>query len=318
MDFDDVNLFMIEKDKYLFFDIFCKNNELVLICPVYNRTYTKYNNIVIKHNGNILQIKDIVKKIEREPIVVIIFNIEMTEMTEINVEVSYNNIINNYNLCNHTSTQNKTLAQTTLMKDDYKLIDIFHQYYLDQGVQYFYIYYNGILTDEIKKLFERDNVKLIGWNYHYWNKKPLFEHHAQLGQMYHALYKYGKCNVEYMIFNDFDEYMYNPNIKLIDMVKQNNNDTIGFFNNWCNTLDNKIPLEFPTTFYKDGQLGYNNRSKCIHKTDNVVIIGIHTGKTYIKKAKLNMDKNNMLLHFNNWCNTARKKDINMIYTINIK
>jgi hypothetical protein len=42
---------------------------------------------------------------------------------------------------------------TTLFKDDFKLIHVFYNYYLKQGIEHFYLYYNGKLTDLIIKEF---------------------------------------------------------------------------------------------------------------------------------------------------------------------
>jgi hypothetical protein len=53
-------------------------------------------------------------------------------------------------------------------------------------------------------------------------------HHAQPGQIQHALYKYGKNEYTYMIFNDLDEYMHIKNKKLIDIINESNYDSIQF------------------------------------------------------------------------------------------
>ena len=45
--FDEINSFKLSENKYLFLDIFCKNNELILICPVYNKSHDYYKYIKV-------------------------------------------------------------------------------------------------------------------------------------------------------------------------------------------------------------------------------------------------------------------------------
>ena len=55
--YSDINSFKISKDRFLFYDIFYKNNEVVLVCPLYNSSSIDVNKIQIKCNNNILKIK---------------------------------------------------------------------------------------------------------------------------------------------------------------------------------------------------------------------------------------------------------------------
>ena len=43
-----------------------------------------------------------------------------------------------------------------------------------------------------------------------------YRHHAQLGQIHHAIYYYGKDICDYMIFCDLDEYLFIPNNSIIE------------------------------------------------------------------------------------------------------
>ena len=81
---------------------------------------------------------------------------------------------------------------------------------MKQGVDHFYMYYNGKLTQEIIDKFNFPNVTLIEWDFRYWNCMKTYKwgHHAQMGQLSDAIYRYGKDNYDYMIFNDMDEFFY--------------------------------------------------------------------------------------------------------------
>ena len=39
------------------------------------------------------------------------------------------------------------------------------------GITKFYLYYNGILNNDIINFFNKDDIILIEWNFHYWNNK---------------------------------------------------------------------------------------------------------------------------------------------------
>jgi len=311
--YDKVNSFLLEKDKFLFFDIFTRNNELILICPIYSDFNINYDNIKIIFNNKKLKDKKNITYIEKYniPIVVIIFIINNVHIDDINnITIQYNQIETNLKLKYENFITKYELALTTLFKDDYELINIFYPYYINQGIQHFYMYYNGILTDEIKTLYNKNNITLIEWNFIYWNNTELHNHHAQSGQIHHALYKYGKVLSKYLIFNDLDEYMYNPNNKIIDLVLQNNVDTFVFSNYWCITLDNKIPNVFPKTFYKNSfeNIPYD-RSKCIHKTNSHDSVNIHQPRDeYIKNISIH-NNNNIFYHFSNWSNINNNRNM---------
>nr|QBK89086.1 MAG: glycosyltransferase family 92 [Mimivirus LCMiAC02] len=312
--YSDINSFKLSKDKFLFFDIFYKNNEVILICPVYNRSFPYLNKIQIKHDNNILKIKKKIVRIGPGPIVILVFDIVSndlqsskkfsTESTKKNqifeFEVICKNITKKYTLYHASPSKTKMLTLTTLFKYDYKLINIFYDYYKKQGVEYFYLYYNGKLTDDIINLYNKPDIKLIEWDFKYWsNCRFPYNHHAQMGQLHHAMYKYGKNEAEYMIFNDLDEYMYIPNKRLIELVSDKKYDTYGFCNYWSNTLDNKTPSEFPNKFKIGNKIKFGNRSKCIHKLDTIDSVGIHIGRDYsISNPK--KDCNYMLFHFCKW------------------
>ena len=140
--FHKINSFKLPNDKYLFFDIFCKNNKLILICPVYNsKTRDKYYEDInvsntIPHSGKIF------KKIEHEPIVVIVYDLspsQAQEETIITTTVTFQNKNQTYNLYHIKTKKDKFLTHTTLCKDDYQLLDMFKNYYTKQGVEHFYI-----------------------------------------------------------------------------------------------------------------------------------------------------------------------------------
>jgi hypothetical protein len=193
--------FTINNQKLLFFDMYYKNNKIYMIMPIYNAPALP-DHITLTIDNEILKLKESHVKDSNEPILVFIYEYISPPNSIIKVNVKLiNNMLKSYDL-RHTYTYTNTntntnihpnnfLALTTLFKNDYYLFPLFYNYYKEQGVQHFYMYYNGIITPEIGKIFDKHDVTLVEWNFHYWNPRGVkYPHHAQMGQMHHALYKY--------------------------------------------------------------------------------------------------------------------------------
>ena len=219
-------------------------------------------------------------------------------------------------------SETNTLALTTLFKDDYKLFPIFYDYYLKQGVAHFYMYYNGKISEEIANVFNLPNVTLIEWDFAYWNGSDCkYKHHAQMGQLSDALYKYGKNRHKYMIFCDMDEYMFVKGTSLNAFVDMHPNvDVFGFQNIWARTLDGKIPGSpiFPTEiFVASEKLRYNLRSKNIYKTSCLKIVGIHSSRDFCNEHQVIMLDNLDMFHFYNWSGVVREEVCDVLMTVSI-
>lgn len=303
INYDNLCCINLERYTVLFFDIFARNNELILIIPVYGYSTDFLNMISVQCNNQILTVKKIYKKINYEPIIIVIYNIYVNEQL-LPIKITYKHISKQVLLTNYDNPRRKKkykLSLTTLLKDDYKYFDMFYNHYMDQGVEFFYIYYNGKVNDDIKKVLSKENVKIIEWNYKYWNDHNVdssLKHHAQMGQIHHALYKYGKCNSEYMIFCDLDEYMISSHRKLVHMI-ESKHDTYGFLNIFSEL--NNIPKKLPNTFLISNIIHpFRTRSKCIHNTDSIDLVKIHCGYKYkYNNPKIIETKNNKMYHFHN-------------------
>ena len=307
-----INYFTLSETSILFFDIFYKNNKIFLIMPIYNDPPDKEKIFVNVDNTRLKLAHSYVKDV-REPIAIYVYNYvnnnyvndkEVNQCIDssntdtsdipndvINVKVVFNDIVKVYNL-KHIRTNNETkkfLTITTLFKDDYSLFPLFYNYYKNQGVSHFYMYYNGMLTKEIQdKFINYDDVTLIEWVFHYWNPPSCkYCHHAQLGQLHHAIHRYGKDMCEYMTFCDFDEYLHipfelvinNTNNTLIKFIQNNPTiDIFGFCNIWAETLNKEYTItnKLPNKILTNNEISrYSDRSKNIYKISSINTIGIH-------------------------------------------
>ena len=191
MDFKDFTLF----------DVFWNNNSIYLILSI-NTEVLNQNNLIVSLNQINLNLKEKIVKNKYEPTLLFIYddnNIDINKKLFIQVFFDGKDYSKEIEKIVNKEKSN-FLCLTTLFKNDYNLFPNFYEYYKRQGVQHFFMYYNGLLNNKIKKIFNYKDVTLIEWNFRYWNPGK-YKHHAQLGQMHHALYKYGKDNYEYMIFN---------------------------------------------------------------------------------------------------------------------
>lgn len=289
MDFNDFTIF----------DAFVKDKLVYLILSI-NNIPLDNSQIIVKLNNNVLQFKYKYEKNKYEPILIFVYDIynNIDLQSTLDFELIYKSQVFKKNIEYVSIDNKKNLALTTLFKDDYNLFPSFYKYYKSQGVEHFYMYYNGVLTSDIRNVYNYDDVTLIEWNFRYWNPTTYkYNHHAQMGQIHHALYKYGKQNYEYMIFNDLDEYLFIPDIKLIDHINNNKQiDVFGFCNTWSKTVDDtKI---FKKDLIVAETLRYGVRSKNIYKLDSIKTLYIHHyDVSTIPNLTMSL---NIMYHFYNW------------------
>tara|TARA_A100001015_G_scaffold223726_1_gene252081 strand:+ start:140 stop:1144 length:1005 start_codon:yes stop_codon:yes gene_type:complete len=305
-EYNVVNGFFLDKKNVLFFDIFIKNNKLYLIRPLHKNEWRTENNIKssikVSYKSKDLICLDEIKEYHDGPIIILIYDFNFDSEDIYEIRVIFDEKIKLFKLKHKKTYKKKKLALTTLFKSDYKLIKIFYEYYKKQGVDHFYMYYNGTISDDIKKYYNKEDITLMEWNYVYNNKDSVLpRHYAQPGQMHDALYRFGKDEYEYMLFCDLDEYLYIKDKKLIELVRDESVDTFGFRNLWANTKNYNVPDNFPNEFYitTDSPLKYSARSKAIHKTDTVIHVSIHTGTKY-KSKDINIKSDNIMFQFHSW------------------
>ncbi len=300
------------------FDIFLIDNKLHIIGP--GIPGFDINNLSIYNDDNKLILKTNYSTLKGgEPIMFLIYDC-INKDSFINIEVKYNDEIMSFNISNQYTVQEfeHKLSITTLCFNDYELFPMWHEYYRKQGIDHFYIYYNGIVGDK-KKFFDYDDVTLIEWPFKYWNsyrrKKLSSVHHAQPAYLNHSLYLFGKKTSEYIIYCDLDEYLQthcgikipNDMITIKQLITERPNiDVIRFLNLWAETIDNKIPTSFPDNFLVSQHIQKVERTKNLYKTSVVKCISIHSPHPiWHKKTKFNTIPG-MFFHFYNWSRKFRK------------
>jgi hypothetical protein len=334
--YDNINSFLIYNNMYLFFDIFHKNNELILICPINSNDISFIDKITIIFENKKLEIKKIIKKLDYEQIIILIYFFDIVSKPLNIVNITYNNKSNNYILLHKLIDNNSdNICLTTLFKNDFKNINIFYDYYIKQGVDFFFMYYNGIIDNEICEYYNKQNILLIEWNFMYWNiycgclnnigHLCSLSHYAQIGQIHHALYKYGKNEYKYIIYNDLDEYFNIDNYTLKKYILNNEYDIIQFRNCWANEIYiNNNNKSLPNSFYITPNISdYKTQSKNIYKTSIIDYTSIHcidyNKSLYDDETIYKISKDNIFFHFYLFSNKDRSffsiKNFNILYNL---
>lgn len=309
------NSWMLDDTNALFFDLFHKNDKIYVIMPWYDKLDINEHDISLFCNNIEIPFETKMFKDTYTTLKIIIYRFQSENYIN-TITVKYKDLKRSFLVHNIKTTTNKKLTLTTLFKDDYKLISVFYDYYKKQGVEHFYMYYNGKLTDDVKKYYDHEDITLIEWNFLYHNSNcRVCPNHAQPSQMQHAIYRYGKDSCEYMAFCDLDEFMntYNES-RLIDLVTTKNLNTYIFLNRWAKIIDGNVPIKLPTTFLASDPLEYAIQSKCIHKIDPIIFVDIHYGSHYWS-GHSSLERVGYLYHFYNWCQTDRLKDTDHTVTI---
>lgn len=295
-----------EFNDFTLFDIFIKNGLLYLIMSINNDPVSN-KNLLVSINNKTLEFAEKYEKNSKEPILILTYKCDMQNNAY--VYIKYKEWIRVFFAKYMSSKKKGFLALTTLFKDDYVYFPTYYNYYMKQGVDHFYMYYNGKVTPQIMRKLSYPNVTLIQWDYRYWQcqKKYKWGHHAQPGQLASALYKYGKYNYDYMIFNDMDEYFHIENHSLKSYIQANPCPSVfGFCNIWSKLInDNNIPNEMPYEFLVGSKKRYKAQSKNIYKLTDIKLIGIHEPYSFFQRKGCITDLN--MYHFFSW---NKKRTVN--------
>lgn len=300
-----------EFNDFTLFDIFNKKGFIYLIMSINNEPVSR-EEITVTINNKKLDFAEKYEKNSKEPTLIFLYTYDKSE--DVNVNIRYKNIERSF-FAKHVSCEKKGfLALTTLFKDDYVYFSTYYDYYMKQGVDHFYMYYNGKVTKDICDKLNYPNVTLIEWDFRYWNckRKCKFGHHAQMGQISDAIYRYGKENYDYMIFNDMDEYFHIENHSLKSYIQIHQNVSVfGFCNIWSKMVSDSnnsytIPNEIPSEFLVGSTKRYKVQSKNIYNLQDIKIAGIHEPYSFFKRkgSITNLD----MYHFFSWnkCRTVNE------------
>lgn len=323
-----LNSFEIEKNRYLFYDIFYKFNRLFILTSMYVDFKHSIDDAVITIENQKFKITDSIynysgsidNKLWENCIVSIVeLPSNLRKKQQLNITVMYHGSQKSYNLTKYKPKAKKFyLTAGTLFKHDYKYLKMWMSYYEKIGVQFFYLYYNGVASEKIKSIAKQfNNCILIDWDFPYWihgksetDQKPVKHHSAQSVQINHMLYKYENDTV-WMSMMDLDEYfvLTEPtNQKLVDFLKQKEKfPSVIFPCVWAQVDTSEINKDTDVNYLLTNTIQQNQghcliprRSKSIYQTSKTHMVNVHHSKipkfTFRKGYEIKR-KEGYMLHF---------------------
>ena len=182
------------------------------------------------------------------------------------------------------------LAFATLFKDDHLFLETTIKHYRKQGVDCFYLYYNGhTLPNNIPSgpdiIYKKWDIQPYIWNSNKWR------HNAQTSFLCMFQQKYFEDN-EWIILADLDEFIINySGGTILDLLSRVNSEVIKVRNHWAK-------LENNTITYSSNNSGDHIRVKSIYRGNFNKFVGIHRPRDNSEKDCLNlrMLHNNTFLH----------------------
>lgn len=303
------------KNRYLFFDMFIKNNNLILVSTYYTNITLDFTNVAISVNGKLLSSLSCCDSgDDYEPIrhISYILPNELHNLEQYNVNVMYQNKHKEYDIKPINIVKKHKLVMATLFKDDYDFIPTVYKFYKKQGVDHFYFYYNGKISDIQDKLFKSNDIHYGEWNYDYWIDLPKLRHHAQMTFLTMFRYKYMSLS-DFNIMNDLDELIFTENnISLYEHLKMSKEMVHTIRSYWAKIVsndDNKLEI-----IINNESLGWINRTKCIYSGKYDGSISIHHPRfldqaSLKNDSKIYNDTNLKMAHISHLTNPARIDEV---------
>lgn len=318
--YNKINSLKIKDEKFLYFDCFARNKELILILPSYYEFPELYKDLYVSFGNQQLSLKESIIYEKNEGVIILIyfFDFDVNSFYNIDIECTKLNLKTNLNIFHKGIPKTDDLYVSTLFKNDIYLIPNWINHYKNLGFNKFILYCNhplekinsliekckNIIVEKFKDVNLEQDILFLEWNFNYFNKDnieftnniPLsqYVHHAQPAQINHCLWKYSKPLTNYYLNLDLDEYL------LLNGDQTLNEDCYIFEGEWTFNKNNKIPL-FEVINCKelnDFRLEEKDgRTKYLVNPDSVKCLGINSPKDDIPKRCI---ENYKLLHLYNW------------------
>ena len=292
--------------RVLFSNISLCKNKIICTSIYYKENPWNINEIYFKTDNAIILNKYVYENDDYESSLSIILELDK-EVNHLILNVKYLNLVDTSIYLEDLNIKIHEIAAMTLFKHDYLLLKKYISYYSNLGVSLFFLYYNGSLSqtldssinneiiDFIKTLINPEiKIYLVEWSFTYWWKCESFflkkHHHAQtmaINDSLHILKNY----VQYILYNDLDEYFvcYENFPKLIK--KNSDNDIFVFKNRFCKIGTNLIKYndfdkEFDLNKIILGNYWDSGREKNLIKAHKINVMGVH--KCFSKFSEKNI------------------------------
>lgn len=200
--------------RVLFSDAFITDDpydgrNLVLVTTYYPDMPFDFRSVGVRVDGVQLAVFDDRGRDEHAPMRVVIYPLHELEEREVHeVRVSYRGQSEVGRLSLERPPDEPVFALATLFKDDYSQIETCYRYYKDQGVERFFLFYNGRLGQVAGSLFSAPEIVYGEWPFLYWldGVGPHRRHHAQTMFLTMVRYRF-LSHCSYLALVDLDEFL---------------------------------------------------------------------------------------------------------------
>lgn len=226
--------------RFLFFDAFVRDRRLVLVSTYYPDVVFDFAQVEVRLDGERLTRFEEVGANEYEPTRAIVYPLDApVEGARHALQVVYEGQTLTASLSPDAARPPGEFAVATLFKDDFADIPTFYRYYKLQGVDRFYLYYNGDLAKVRHLLPDADDIVYSAWDFPYWLdpeseafKAGLVDpqaarnkHHAQTAFLTLVRHRY-LAGCSYLALIDLDEFLGIPGETVRDHVARTNLPTL--------------------------------------------------------------------------------------------
>ncbi len=219
-------------DRFLFSDVFIADSDagrnLIFISTYYPDMEFDFGEVAVTLDRTRLSLFEDNGRDEVEPMRAIIYPIgRLPYQASYNLEVQYRGQRVSMRINNEPPPDERKFALATLFKDDFEQVETCYRYYKQQGVEHFYLFFNGRLSRLSKPLFSAPDITYGEWNYRYWIDAGSKQHHAQ--SMFLTLMRYRFLpRSSYMALVDLDELMAvrGKNMTLRDYIYQADEESV--------------------------------------------------------------------------------------------
>jgi hypothetical protein len=233
--YDKINPWIVENGVELLYDIFARNNQLILIQAAYWTSEQYGQDITVICNGKTLQ-PNAQESAGSKKARVVIYDVEDTIL---HLRLEHGHRAKELTVINPSVRKDHTLTLSAILNTpmDPAWVD----YYQAQGVDEIILYFNGRPEDMTKKIIPdqvRNNpiVRILNWNYRFRSPDvdldtgedigpmpyPRSGLQGQMAKILHTYYKYiniGRCN--HYIQADVDEYLHCRSSTLKNLILDN-------------------------------------------------------------------------------------------------
>lgn len=152
------------RDRFLFFDAFIRDRRLVLVSTYYPDVLFDFAHVDVRLDGTPLRQFEEIGRNEYEPTRAIVYPLDEVPLRGSHeLTVRYESQTLAAPLVPQ-ATAAKTFAVATLFRE-IAAVATFHRYYKQQGVERFYLFYNGTLPKVRQRLPEADDIVYGEWDF---------------------------------------------------------------------------------------------------------------------------------------------------------